>query len=75
MTKQQIFKVQVPIATNEPEPQALIYNEDRSKEFWMPLTQQILDFMDGEFKKFVYGSVDYKHNTFTIDSDAPWQEW
>lgn len=38
MTKQ-IFKVQKPLATNDVQPKALVYNEDRSVECMIPMAE------------------------------------
>ncbi len=74
----EIFKVQIPIGSNEDEPVAIVYNEDRSKDFALEITDELLDLMYDEigmpiFKQFFYGSDDGE--TFNLDDVAPWQEW
>jgi hypothetical protein len=44
-----IVKVQLPIASNEDEDWALVYNEDRSVQF---RTDELVQDMDGEPKAF-----------------------
>jgi len=72
MTKQklQIFKVQVPLYGD---PKALIYNEDDTIRFFAPITDDLLQSMDGQPKAFFYGFV--ANNSFHIKKEAPWQDW
>lgn len=74
MAKIEIFKLQVPLVTTDPEPKALIYNEDRSAEGMFPVTSDILELMDGEAKIFIYGQYE-EDGTVTLIGNAPWQEW
>lgn len=69
-----IVKVQTPLVTTEPEPRALVYNEDRSYEGWIQLTVDLLELMGPEPKKFFYASVD-EDGILTIAGNAPWQTW
>lgn len=66
-----IFKVQVPLAGNEPS--ALVYNRDRSTQLMLPITPALMDFMAGAPKKFVYARI--VDENLVIDLEAPWQEW
>lgn len=68
-----IFKIQVPVFTTLATPVALIYNEDRSIEVTVEVTDELLEFMDGELKLFAEGRVE--DGIFNIDSLAPWQDW
>ncbi len=59
--KEQIFKVQLPLYTNAPEPQAHVYNEDRSFIGEVPITEDLKSlFPPGVFKIFVTGTIDDK---------------
>lgn len=40
-----IVKIQIPLASNEPDPPALVYNEDRSIEQTFPLNRAIVDML------------------------------
>ena len=71
----QIIKVQLPISTNDPNAQALMYNKDRSWEGLYPIDQTVLDMMHGEFKRFFYADITDEGHTVSIFSNAPWQEW
>ncbi len=70
-----IYKVQVPLASSEKSPPALVYDEQRKKQIFMPVTDELLEFMDGEPKKFVFGAVNRKTDNFEIHKEAPWQRW
>lgn len=71
--KLEVFKVQVPLTTNDPQPKALIYNKDRSYEGLIPVTDEIRKMMDNEPKRFFWGHVE--GDALTIDANAPWQNW
>lgn len=45
-----IVKVQLPISTNEPTPQMLVYTQDRRVEVMMPVSER----MASELKEFPY---------------------
>jgi hypothetical protein len=47
-----IVKVQLPIASTEDEDWALVYNEDRSVQFRIRVTDELVQDMDGEPKAF-----------------------
>lgn len=53
-----IVKVQVSIATSEPDPQVLIYSEDRSVWYTGSLTPTIRRRMGEEFKRYFEATVD-----------------
>ncbi len=74
----QIFKIQLPLATNDPQPKALVYNADRSIESMWPITQDLLNVMAGEVKRFFYCTVtawDDTSDDVDLVADAPWQDW
>lgn len=74
-----IFKVQIPIETNEPDPKALAYNVDKSREYFVPITDALLALYpkrgdwERRYKQFVYGRLD--GTIFVIEGKAPWQVW
>lgn len=70
-----IVKVQVPLATNEKKPLALVYNEDRSIQFQMPVSAELLDKMEGRPKAFFRGVYNEEEQTFGLHEEAPWQDW
>jgi len=53
----EIFKLQRPLATSEPIPQVLIYNETRSVTGQIPTTPALEGLFEGEYKIFVWGTV------------------
>lgn len=70
-----IYKVQVPLMSSEDSPPALVYDKKRKKSIFMPVTKDLVKFMNGEPKKFVYGFVNRTTNNFQIEGEAPWQSW
>jgi hypothetical protein len=52
----QLFKFQKPIATNT-EPMCLVYNEDRTQEFCVPMKLMEGLFADGEYKVFGWARI------------------
>ena len=69
-----ILKIQVPIFTNEPNPAALIYNEDRTTTVMAPVGI-VADLMDGRYKIYVEGSID-KDGKLVVDHEVDhWPEW
>jgi hypothetical protein len=69
-----IIKVQLPLYSNEKNPEAFIYNEDRSVTVMLPVSQDIIDAMDGEPKKYFHATVS-KKGILNIKAEAPWQDW
>lgn len=69
-----VLKIQLPIVTTDPEPKALIYNEDKSIETWVKVEAVVKLFKEDEFKIFMYGEF---HNGIIqlTGQRAPWQEW
>ncbi len=75
-----IFKVQIPMATNESIPQALIYNEDRSVRFMCPAEDVEEWFIEDQYKIYVdadYSVVDadYIHKEFAIHEIVMDKDW
>lgn len=52
-----IVKVQFPLASNEPQPLALIYNQDRSVCVQIPITDPLRARMGGRKKRFFHAEV------------------
>jgi transcriptional regulator with XRE-family HTH domain len=69
----QIFKVQLPLATNHPTPSVLIYNEDGSFNTLLPFDEETRKRLGGEAKAFWYGRI--KGSVVHLECRAPWQEW
>lgn len=71
-----IVKIQLPLVTNEKVPMALVYNEDRS--FEMMLKMSDIDLIvrhcfDGKMKQ--YFLVQVTGDEMSIHDVAPWQDW
>ena len=48
-----IVKIQLPVLSTDVQPaDAFVYNEDRSVEFFLPVTGKLVDAMDGELRAF-----------------------
>lgn len=79
MKVDEIFKVQVPLMTNAPEPLALLYNKNRDVEFHLPVDENIQEMMAGSFKKFFHikGRVDVPKGICEIEfvKEASNQTW
>ena len=73
--KYQKFKLQVPLNTNYDEPLALVYNKDRSEEYFIPIDDDIKSFMAGSFKKYLLGAYDGSTDHFIIDREIKAQNW
>lgn len=73
--KYQIFKIQIPLAGNRVPPVALAYNQNRTMERYLPITDDLTKMMAGSPKKFFYAHVDLDTRLFEIKGEAPWQEW
>ncbi|MGI9250792.1 MAG: hypothetical protein ACR2PR_06305 [Pseudohongiellaceae bacterium] len=71
----EILKIQVPLDTNEPEPFALVYNEDKSIFAQVPMSEDVLShFDDGEFK--IYVSAKLVKDTIVIAGKLnEWPDW
>ena len=58
--KTEIFKIQIPIATNAHVVQAFIYNEDRSYQGFVPVEMVEGLFPEGVYKTYVRGFINKK---------------
>jgi len=67
-----IFKLQVPLFGD---PQAMVYDESRREQYFFPVTNDLLEFTEGEPKCFVFGKFNKVTDLFEIEGKAPWQEW
>lgn len=65
-----IVKVQLPIATNEKIPLALVYDKTRTIELQVPVTEIIKAKMQGTKKRYFYMDKNQQ-----IQDEAPTQEW
>lgn len=70
-----IVKVQIPLAGSDPQAmsEAFVYNRDRSIEAMLPITEELLVVMDGEYKAFFEAHME--GTNLLLDGPAPWQEW
>lgn len=75
MSKKKIYKVQVPVSTNEPVPVAMVYTKGRQNQQLVPVSQVSKHFKPGEFKKFFYATWDSVLDQITIHKPAPFQDW
>jgi len=73
MSNWEIFKVQTPIGGNGPN-KALIYNKDRTKEFFSNITDEIRDLVIDDHKGFAYG-FQGRDGNFVYTGTAPKQYW
>ena len=74
MTKtQQIFKVQLPLISTDPNAGILVYNEDRSIETIVPMDEDAKKYFT-EPKSFHFGHMD-KDGWLILVGEAPWQDW
>jgi phage-related protein len=75
MTKM-IVKLQTPIVTSETKPLALMYNEDRSYEVFLPMDfEEIKTWMNGRFKAFFEIELGFEEYGFTITREVEDQGW
>ena len=68
-----IFKLQLPISSNYSKPAALLYNEDKSIEEFIPIKQVKHYFAGAQKKIFIYGEL--IDGTLNLYDKAPWQDW
>lgn len=53
MAKTRVFKLQRPVATNDPEPKVLAYDQHRRFEFHLPLDGNLKQLFGDAYKVFV----------------------
>ena len=70
--KFEIFKIQIPLGGDASN--ALIYNESRSSQGLILITEELKKSMSGEHKKFFYAAHE-KDGELKIWKEAPWQGW
>ena len=75
MSKRMIVKLQVPLASNDPNAGALVYSRDRSFHTFIPMDEAVEEVMRGRPKAFFYVNFDKKRDEFAFEGEAPWQEW
>jgi hypothetical protein len=73
----EIFKIQRPLATNWEVPKALVYNEDHSVEFFIPVDDGILEtfFVEAGMPAKLYVLGELKRGEFVIDEVVEEQDW
>lgn len=79
-----IFKVQMPLATNDANPKALVYNASRSSSAFLDIDSALLIAMKDRPKAYFYGR-NYDHATddgcieqlceLDLSAEAPEQDW
>jgi hypothetical protein len=69
---EEIFKVQIAYPTTETKAPALVYNQSRRIEVFIPITMLPEEARHG-FKSFWYGSV--INGAVVLNRTAPWQYW
>jgi hypothetical protein len=70
-----VVKLQVPIASSDPNPQCLVYNEDRSKQWFVPIDANIKRAMKGRPKAFFPAELKGKTLLLGTESEVPDQGW
>lgn len=70
----EIFKIQIPIQSSMENAPALVYNEDRSTEIMIAVTDEIRK-VCGENKKAYVNATIVNDNSILIVNKAPWQDW
>jgi hypothetical protein len=69
-----IVKVQTPLGSSDPKGgKALVYNEGRSFERFIPITSKLVSRMAGDPKRFFYATLNGEH--LELGEQAPWQDW
>lgn len=73
--KEEIVKVQLALESSH-EKMILVYNEDRSRQCFIPQTEQHVEEFNGELKSFWYAQWNYKKEGYDLfTTPAPWQSW
>ncbi len=71
--KRFIVKVQVPVMTNDPHPQALVYDERRCIEQQMPITPDLRVAMGDSHKRYFWAHME--GTELHLDERAGAQPW
>lgn len=69
-----LCKVQIPIASNDPTPLALIYNRDRSFMTHVPICDELKKRMRGSLKEFFHAKKKPDGSVELLER-ATWQNW
>lgn len=69
-----IVKVQLSVFSGEKYRQVMMYDKDHSFVYQDNASQEIVDVMNDEFKKYFYYEID-ENNQIVIREEAPWQDW
>ena len=70
-----IVKVQLPLSSNEVEPMALVYDENRQFEVFLPVTDGLKQEMSGLPKKYFYAYFDDESKNTVLVKPALSQSW
>lgn len=73
MKKRGVIKLQRPVVTNDPNPQVLAYNKDRSIETFFPINDEMLALFGDEFKVYYWYAVDGKD--IVLGDQVKGQRW
>ena len=68
-----IVKVQLPLASNDAEPKALVYNKGRSHQFLLPITKDLKEMMGDDVK--AYFDADYEEGKIELYKKVEPQDW
>ena len=68
-----IVKVQRSIVTSDDQAQCLVYNEDQSVLYQMPMTLELFDMFGDELKMYCYAEL--VDSIIVLEGEAPEQEW
>ena len=71
----EVVKVQLPVTSTATEPQALVYNKNRSRIGIVPLTDELAEVLHGALKSFWWATWHPETTTFELMEPAPWQDW
>jgi hypothetical protein len=69
-----IIKLQVPLASSEPNPKALVYNQDRSVEQMFPISPEIMKLMKGRPKAYFVAKINADQELEILAEATP-QSW
>lgn len=74
MSKQEVFKIQVPLHSSEEKPPLLVYNRSRSIYFQMDMTSALEKLIAGQPKIYVSGYID-DNQIFQVVNKVKSQRW
>lgn len=69
-----IVKVQISIATNQPNRRVLIYNKDRSITYETDVTDEVLELVEGLPKTYFKAHLD-RYKKLVLDERVEDQDW